>query len=430
MKKILGLCYAGLVASTSAIVVDDYQVAEAVPSAAASTNDLNNDLNWDYVYNYKGSSAVAVGDVWLLTARHVADDGGNGSLTIDEMVYTQQEIVYHPTVDGYAPDLALVRYDKVLPGYYDLYTGALPLTFEQTPLPVLMVGYGNTGVVYNDYWTRNGSGKGTKRWGSQEIDIALDDEFWMYFDKGQSDWEAGAGTGDSGGGVFFKDDDDIWKLAGINVAIKSKPGTSGLGFDRTVAVSMPYYADWVMDTMDTVPEPAAMGLMGFGTVGLFLMRAKRRRKLAGRSLLPIRAEEPLCDRFFVIEDTEAAEGHLCADYLNKIRAMISTSPLPACLNTLNARYHAVMDAVYGLFAFFLESWTAGKATVKKRFKSAAVRNLDAFLDEISWGRLVFSVKSGRAKASRAVKRGTLRSLDAFLEIIRWDHMVSLFGRRK
>jgi hypothetical protein len=268
----------GLVIPVSAIVVEDYAAAEAPPP----------DLDWNYVYNYKGSSSVAVGGGWLLTAGHVADDGGSGSISADGTVYQQQEIVMHPSAD-----LALVRYDKAFPGSYELYTGNLPLTFEHDKLPVYMVGYGVTGDVYSDYWSRNGSGRGTRRWGSQEIDIALDDEFWMYFDEGHTTYEAGAGDGDSGGGVFYMEG-DTWKLAGINVAIKSKPGTSGLGFDRTVAVSMPYYADWVMDT---IPEPAAVGLVGFGALGLFLSRAKGRRRAPVRSLFRGRGHEPLCDRF-------------------------------------------------------------------------------------------------------------------------------------
>ena len=91
MRKIAIFCVLGLVFPVSAIVVDDYVAAENAPSAADSALDLN----WDYIYNYKGSSAVAVGGAWILTAEHVADDGVSGSLTIDGIVYTQQEIVLH-----------------------------------------------------------------------------------------------------------------------------------------------------------------------------------------------------------------------------------------------------------------------------------------------------------------------------------------------
>ena len=101
--------FLSLVLPVSAIVVQDYTLAEAAPAG----------LDWNYVYNYKGSSAVSVGEGWLLTAAHVADDGGDGSLTIGTTVYQQQQIEYHPNAD-----LALVRYDKAFPGSYGLYTGS------------------------------------------------------------------------------------------------------------------------------------------------------------------------------------------------------------------------------------------------------------------------------------------------------------------
>jgi len=45
----------------SAVVVADYSVATNAPSGSWN-------VNWDYVYRYKNSSAVAVGSHWLLTA--------------------------------------------------------------------------------------------------------------------------------------------------------------------------------------------------------------------------------------------------------------------------------------------------------------------------------------------------------------------------
>ena len=211
------LCLLGLVMPVSAIVVDDYAVAESAPSAAGL------DLDWDYVYNYKGSSAVSVGGGWLLTAGHVADDGGDGSLTIGTTVYQQQEIVPHISAD-----LALVLYDQAFPGHYELYTGAL---FDTPRLDVLMVGFGTKGTVSTNYWTALGTGGDTKRWGTQEIDRTLPKilpgndyvnptvniGFEMDFNFGNTLNEAGVGSGDSGGGVFYNDG-GTWKLAGINVA--------------------------------------------------------------------------------------------------------------------------------------------------------------------------------------------------------------------
>jgi len=257
--KLLVLGFLSIPVFGFSIVTGDNSAAEQAPSG----------LNWDYVYNYKNSSAVAVNPYWILTAAHVADDGGTGALTIGATTYYQQEIVYHDTAD-----LALVRYDKALPGYYQLYGGEL--IPSNNKLSVIMVGYGNTGTVSSTSWTDSGSGRGVKRWGSQRIDrtqtvsydaggivgMTTNSGFWMDFNLGDTANEAGVGWYDSGGGTFYNDG-GVWKLAGINtVRGGSNPYTS------TFSVSMQAYESWVNEV---VPEPttgillAAVGLV-FGVV--------------------------------------------------------------------------------------------------------------------------------------------------------------------
>lgn len=251
-----------------AIVVEDYSVATNPPSGSW-------DLNWDYVYNYKNSSSVAVGEYWILTAAHVADDGSSGDLTIDGTTYFQQEIIFHAGADdpentGNA-DLALVRYDKPLPGFYDLYTGSFSASSE-----LILAGFGNIGSVFEagsggpgggpplpgvfDYYTDSGSGRGTKRWGTQKYNssesakvytadslITTNNVFWMRFDIGNTTYEAGVGPGDSGGGSFIQDS-GVWKLAGINTLRSGvQPKYTGI-----YAVSVPDYATWITQTMDAV----------------------------------------------------------------------------------------------------------------------------------------------------------------------------------
>ncbi len=225
----------------SAIVVDDYSIA-----ASAPTGDYAG--SWDYVYNYKNSSAVAVGDYWILTAAHVANDGGSGSLTLGTTTYVQQEIIYHESAD-----LALVRYDKVLPGYYSLYTGHLSAGRD-----LLLVGYGNTGTVSVATYTDSGSGSGTKRWGENEFSysqtvsynadgatgMTTNDMFFMTFNSLSKSQEAGVGVYDSGGGTFVYSSGE-WKLAGINTI----RGGSAPDYVGTYAVSVSDYNTWITDTM-------------------------------------------------------------------------------------------------------------------------------------------------------------------------------------
>ncbi|HKL22369.1 MAG TPA: hypothetical protein VJ904_11225, partial [Tichowtungia sp.] len=75
------LLTAGL--SAHAIITGDNTTAESDPSGTTG-------FSWDYVYNYKNSSSVAVDPYWILTAAHVADDGGAGTLTIGATTYAQQ----------------------------------------------------------------------------------------------------------------------------------------------------------------------------------------------------------------------------------------------------------------------------------------------------------------------------------------------------
>jgi hypothetical protein len=269
MKKTVVLLLAGLLLpfAGQAIITANNTTAETDPSGV-------NGLDWDYVYNYKNCSSVAVDPYWILTAAHVADDTGTGSLTIGSTTYYQQEIIYHDTAD-----LALVRYDKALPGYYSLYTGSFP-TSSSKKLSAVMVGYGNTGAVASTSWTDGGSGRGVKRWGSQKIDSTqtvpynvggivgwtTNSGFWMDFSLGDTPYEAGTGVYDSGGGTFVNDG-GTWKLAGINtVRDGANPYTSSF------SVSVPAYSSWIAQT---VPEPTTgILLAGIGIVFGVVKRIK------------------------------------------------------------------------------------------------------------------------------------------------------------
>lgn len=295
MRKIAIFFFFKLVLSASAIVVANYNIATNSPSL------YGQDLDWDYVYSYNQSSAVAVGRDWILTARHVADDNESGILRIGGTDYNPVEVVYHEV--GLDPnewaDLALVRFDKDLPGYYPLYTDH----FTTLPsLEVVMVGYGNIGTVSSNHWTMGTTGKGLKRWGSQIInstsihrynpggDVGVSNHrgFWMNFNLSNTVHEAGVAVGDSGGGVFYNG-----KLTGIMTTTRADP-------NATFALALPEYSDWIAMT---VPEPAATGLMGLTILGLYFGRSLRRRRAVISSR--VYGRNYICDAYEVFDADES-----------------------------------------------------------------------------------------------------------------------------
>lgn len=222
-----------------------------------------NGFNWDYVVNFNDSSSVAVDPYWLLTAAHVADDFGNTSVTVNGQTYNQIGEIYNPTAD-----LALIQLDKALPGYYSLYAGPYP-TQTNRRLTGLMVGYGVTGAVVDQYnYTFGSTGKGVERWGYNKIDGALtytgatgknNSGFRMYFNTADTPLEAGAGTGDSGSGVFVNDG-GVWKLAGIMSDV-----STGTTQDAVYAINVQDYSSWIAQA---IPEPTT-GIMLAGVALVF-----------------------------------------------------------------------------------------------------------------------------------------------------------------
>lgn len=256
--------------SVRAIVVADYVTATNTPTGIWN-------VNWDYVYNYKVGSAVAVGSHWLLTAAHLADDAGVGTISVNGTNYYQREIIFHAAANDpehtNKADLALVRFDKEFPGYYPLYTGTFPST-SKGKLNAVMVGYGVTGTVYSTYYTAaayTDPSKGTKRWGSQRIDgtdtqnydagggVTYNDGIEMMFSSADTLYEAGAGVYDSGGGTFVTNG-GVWKLAGINTQLY---GLNATNYNGIFAVSVPAYETWATNVMNPTGDLDGDGIPNY-----------------------------------------------------------------------------------------------------------------------------------------------------------------------
>lgn len=235
MKTLTTVCLFLLMAGVSpAIVVSDYSVATNAPA----------EFNWDYVYEFNKSSSVAVGSRWLLTAAHVADDQGNSTITVNGQTFSQIDEFYHSSAD-----LALVQLDQDLPGYYLIYGGDYPVNPRRNRLEAILIGFGVTGTVIDQYnYTFGSSGKGIERWGYNKIDGQVNfvggtgktnSGLSMYFDTADTSNEAGVGTGDSGGGVFVSDN-SVWKLSGIMTDVRTD-----LSQDVIYAVDVQDYLEWI-----------------------------------------------------------------------------------------------------------------------------------------------------------------------------------------
>ncbi len=265
-----------------AVVTGNNTIAASNPTGYGYT------LDWSYVYRVNaaggGGTGIPVDPYWLLTAAHVADDASPAKVAIGNATYNATSVVYHGTAD-----LALLQFSSPIfaGGYYPIYTGAFPTHPPSSKLTGLLVGYGyagnlTAGDVQSTYYKWS-IAPNTKRWGTNKIDGTADgysaggftsSVLYMDFDLGDTTYEAGGAIYDSGGPVFVQDS-GVWKAAGIMINVAAtRSGTPSGYYDRTIAVRLPAYNDWIQSV---IPEPSTLA-MGVGAVaiGVFVRRFRRR----------------------------------------------------------------------------------------------------------------------------------------------------------
>lgn len=164
-----------------------------------------------YIGTFNGSSCVAVGENWFVTAKHVG--GGVGwTVLMRGVTYTVVEVRQHPTFDA-----QLLRVSGVLPGWHRLASGVA------LGDPAIVGGWGVTtsGPMPNDEgW--NWGGARSETWGANTIEgegglLAI--RFDAPSNPVSMPYEAMFAVNDSGGGLFVIGPDGSLQLAGIAVSV-------------------------------------------------------------------------------------------------------------------------------------------------------------------------------------------------------------------
>lgn len=220
----------------------------------ATPGGLYEDMTVDYIGRIGGGSAVAVADRYFLTARHFSISVGN-TVNLYGSTYQVQQIFNAPALAGEtkAVDMRLLKVSSMIVGHYDLYDGSLSAGDE-----AILVGTGFTGTVNpNSTWTWSESTTRERRWGTNRYDLTTMFEtsayrsqvYRMQFTIGDTTFEVGLASGDSGGGMFVRDTaDGQWKLVGINAYV-GRSGGPMPPYNISYAVAVPASADWVRDTI-------------------------------------------------------------------------------------------------------------------------------------------------------------------------------------
>jgi hypothetical protein len=254
------------------------------------------DSGWQFQGQWLGFLGTPIAPNFFLTAKHVG--GGIGqTFTFQGTPYITDAVFNDP-----ASDLALWRVTAPFPTYAPLYVGSGELGKD---LVVFGRGTQRGAAVGTQGWAW-GAGDGVQRWGTNTVSAIVSGGagagplLAAEFNLGASVNEAHLSVGDSGGAVFIKDTDDIWKLAGINYAVdgpySTTPSPGSLNYalhDQTgyFVQTLPgvwtpafgpgrFYATRVssnlgfISTIAGVPEPSTAALLGLRALAF----ARRRRR--------------------------------------------------------------------------------------------------------------------------------------------------------
>lgn len=243
-------------------------------------------LIWDNIGIYNTSTAVYLGDGYVLTAAHTGNvpTVNFGGITYNVVPGSRQQLTNNGAGGVSAnTDLAIFRIDDD-PG---LDPTPISSTSPAVGTQVTMIGNGRNRQanlthwsVTGDIWTETDAGNADRsgyvwaagndiRWGTNNVatPAAFNTvggvqvrSFSTVFDAGIAN-EAQAATNDSGGGVFVNAGGN-WELAGIILGINTftgQPGSTAVFGNSTVIADLSFYREQIEAIM-AVPEPSGTAL--------------------------------------------------------------------------------------------------------------------------------------------------------------------------
>ena len=246
---------------------------------SGNTTAPSDDPGWANVGVVNAGGCVYLGDGWVLTASHV----GLGTSYFNSVAYNDVPSSYARLVEPSTPSQVV---DLCMFQLQSNPTGLSAVTVSSSEPPnnaqITAIGGGINRATTETYWDSNwnvvsspvmggyagyywGNG-GTKRWGTNNITQAygtsvddgngITDAWETTFSATGGSNEMQAGTGDSGGGVFYKRG-STWELTGIMLAVATytnQPGGTAVFGDATFFADLSKYSGEIAQIM-AAPQP-------------------------------------------------------------------------------------------------------------------------------------------------------------------------------
>lgn len=233
----------------------------------ASTGDINFNTTapagtyansgWQFEGRIDNFLGTVIGPQWFITAEHIGGTAGTTKFVFLGQTYTTDTFYDDPN-----SDLRIWHVTTPFPTYAPLYRSGDEMGKE---LVVYGRGPARGAEIAGKGWLW-GTTNTEQRWGTNAVSgfvnagAAFGPMLAAAFDDGASATEAMLTVGDSGGGVFIKDTDGVWKLAGVNFAVSGpyKASAGDAPFNASLYEQSGYLAQQFDSSYVTASGPGSL----------------------------------------------------------------------------------------------------------------------------------------------------------------------------